>query len=259
MSFRRDWTLCVALAIRVLRGFEMPLDQLPELDASARHPIGAVPNSSAVSPEDAIEQARWQVRGPAIGLLVTGVLNAVATLVVGMLIAWYVLWGVRPMPDLPVVLAFPFVPSLAFTVVIIAAALKMRRLDGYGWAVFGSILAVISGNLIGLVTGIWALVVLSDPTVKKAFEEQTRLRFGGDPPQPTAWHRRFGGVALAIFLLAVPLSLLAAVFLQTAWQAAFLHGNHPRVGGNSFGTCGLEEQVGQNGSDRSRLSPSSRS
>jgi serine/threonine protein kinase len=177
------------------------------------------PSPSIVN--NAIEQARQQVKGPAIGLLVTGILNAVATSVVGMLIAWYVLWGVRPIPDLPVVLAFPFVPSMAFTAVIIAAALKMRRLDGYGWVVFGSVLALISGNVIGLATGTWALVVLSDATVTRAFKEQTRLRFGGDPPQPTAWHRRFGGVALGTVLLAVPLSLLAAVFLHTAWQAAF--------------------------------------
>ena len=107
-------------------------------------------DSAPTADDAAIEQMRRQIQGPAIGLLVTGILNAVATFAVGMLIAWYVLWGVRPMPDLPVVLAFPFVPSVAFTIVIIAAAIKMRRLDGYGWAVFGSILAVISGNVIGL-------------------------------------------------------------------------------------------------------------
>ena len=189
--------------------------------ATSHRQIGAA-DVSPVSENGVAKSVRRQVRGPAIGLLVTGILNAVATLAIGMLIAWYVLWGVRPMPDLPIVLAFPFVPSVAFTIVIIVAALKMRRLDGYGWAVFGSILAVISGNVIGLAAGIWSLVVLSDMLVKKAFEEQTRLTFSGNPPQPTAWHRRFGGVALAIFLLAIPLSLSVAVFVRTEWLVVFL-------------------------------------
>ena len=83
------------------------------------------PTEPAVAVQDAAnEEARLQVQGPAIGLLVTGILNAVATLAIGMLIAWYVLWGVHPMPDLPFVLAFPFVPSVAFTIVIIVAALE---------------------------------------------------------------------------------------------------------------------------------------
>jgi hypothetical protein len=192
-----------------------------------------------------IDPARRRVQGPAVGLLITGILDAVVTLAMGVLIAWYVLWGVRPMPDLPIVLAFPFVPSVVFTVITIVASLKMRRLDGFGWAVFGSILAVTSGNVIGLATGIWALVVLSDATVKKAFKEQERFKFGGVPPQPTRWHRCLGGVALAIFLLAVPLSLVAVALLQAAWQAAVLAAIAPGAAAMLLGLAAWRSKLGK--------------
>src|SRR5262245_57496534 len=65
--------------------------------------------------------------------------------------------------------------ALAFTfgIVIIIGALKMMRLKSYNWALAASVLALLPCNpagVLGLVTGIWGLVVLNRPAVKAAFE-----------------------------------------------------------------------------------------
>ncbi|MEN6407080.1 MAG: polysaccharide biosynthesis/export family protein [Thermoguttaceae bacterium] len=179
---------------------------------------------SAVASDDGIEDARRQVHGPAIGLLITGILNWVVLtgITIGRVSFWY--------PDHPSHMLGMYhiliVVMAAFLcgIVMILAALKMQRLQAYGLAITASILAILisPSNLIGLPIGIWALVVLSDLSVKRAFEEQTRRRFGGVPPQPTTWHRRFGGVALATFLLTIPVSFSVAMFIRTNWWAVFL-------------------------------------
>jgi hypothetical protein len=54
---------------------------------------------------------------------------------------------------------------------------KMRALRGYGWAMAGSILSIFPGLCcccVGLLPGIWALVVLLNADVKHAFSLATR-------------------------------------------------------------------------------------
>ena len=62
---------------------------------------------------------------------------------------------------------------IAASLVIFVGALKMKNLSGSGWARAGAILAMIpcvSGCcLLGLPFGIWALMVLSNRDVKRAF------------------------------------------------------------------------------------------
>ncbi len=58
--------------------------------------------------------------------------------------------------------------------IILAAALKMRKLKAYRLCRMGSILAMLPLSpafLIGLPLGIWALCVLRRPDVKAAFAE----------------------------------------------------------------------------------------
>jgi tRNA A-37 threonylcarbamoyl transferase component Bud32 len=58
--------------------------------------------------------------------------------------------------------------------IMIMGALKMRRLESYGWAVAGSVLALVPTSpfvVLGLPVGIWALAVLTSPDVKAAFVE----------------------------------------------------------------------------------------
>ena len=61
--------------------------------------------------------------------------------------------------------------ALVLSSVILVAGLKMKRLQTYGLAVAGAILAILvtPGNLVGLPIGIWALVVLSQRQVREAF------------------------------------------------------------------------------------------
>jgi hypothetical protein len=74
---------------------------------------------------------------------------------------------------LPILLAF--VASFVMGVVMIIGALKMMRLESHRWAMTASILALlpcIPASLIGLVAGIWSLIVLNRPGVAAAFETQ---------------------------------------------------------------------------------------
>jgi hypothetical protein len=86
----------------------------------------------------------------------------------------------RPMPNQP-----PWLNMMSGTVgvatailgillaaLILIGALKMKKLESYGFAMTASIVAMLPCSLcclFGLPIGIWALVVLSKPEVKSAF------------------------------------------------------------------------------------------
>lgn len=129
--------------------------------------------AAAVTPQtQAWKAARRRVKGPAIGLLVTGIFNwALMPLyvVIGLHLAKNV-GGINPSG---MSVSFPIAMLLvaATSSFIIFAALKMKALEGWRMAVAGSVLAIIvsPGNLIGLPLGIWSLVVLSRREVRDAF------------------------------------------------------------------------------------------
>jgi len=80
---------------------------------------------------------------------------------------------------LPLLLAF--VGSFVIGVLMIIGALKMMRLESHRWAMTVSILALLPcspAGLIGLVAGIWSLIVLNRPNVVAAFEAQSALASG---------------------------------------------------------------------------------
>jgi hypothetical protein len=123
-----------------------------------------------------------QVSGPAIGLLVTGIIGAVFSLVgfialslgTGLRHDW-----VETFPEYftrfyerSFALGSSFVEILV-AAFIIYAALKMRELQQWGLAVAASILAMLPCIspccIIGLPVGIWSLVVLMRAEVKGAF------------------------------------------------------------------------------------------
>ena len=64
--------------------------------------------------------------------------------------------------------------GIAFQVVIIIGAWKMRQLRSYGWAMTAAIMALLCANPcccpLGLAAGIWSIVVLSKSEVKAAFQ-----------------------------------------------------------------------------------------
>ena len=125
-------------------------------------------DSAPTADDAAIEQARRQVQAPAIGLLVTGILNWVLSVPLSLLILW---WGASYSPPsiggihvnswasaAPSLMIVPILTILIVSSLVIFAALKMKRLQAYGLAIAASILAIIvsPSNLIGLPIGIWA-------------------------------------------------------------------------------------------------------
>jgi hypothetical protein len=116
------------------------------------------------------EEARNRVAGPAIGLIVAGVLGCLPLLTFAAYMRLSVnAFGAERLIPLGALLAIP--------VASVFGAVKMLRLRSYGWAIAASVLALLpvpSGPfwLIGLPIGIWSLVVLSRSDVKAAFHKR---------------------------------------------------------------------------------------
>ena len=64
--------------------------------------------------------------------------------------------------------------AIVMSVIILMGALKMKKLESWGLVLAAAIVAMLPclscGCLVGLVAGIWSLVVLNDPSVKAAFK-----------------------------------------------------------------------------------------
>ncbi len=123
-----------------------------------------------------------QVSGPAIGLLITGIIGAIFSLAgffsisigTGLSTLWW-----EGFPDRFEELwegAFGIGGSLVAICVaafIIYAALKMREQSQWGLAVAASVLAMIPCIspccIIGLPIGIWSLIILTKPEIRAAF------------------------------------------------------------------------------------------
>lgn len=160
-----------------------PLGEFPELAAT----VTAVPTAAPIYAAQSVStDAGSQVNGPAIGLIVTAVIGFIAT-VIGTL--WNMMAagagmgmnqpGMNPEMERFVSMfsgTMGIVSGIIGLVVaglILFGALKMKKLESYGWAMTSSILAMIPCIspccLLGLPIGIWALVVLAKPEVKNSF------------------------------------------------------------------------------------------
>ena len=134
----------------------------------------------AAADDAAIEQARQEVRGPAMGLLATGIFSWVIVLPIVALMSFWM--AARRGGPGDVMVLVP-IALMIFSSLVIFAALKMKRLQAYWLAVVASILAIIisPSNLIGLPIGIWALVVLSQQDVRAAFGGCGHVKRGALP------------------------------------------------------------------------------
>ena len=159
------------------------------------------------------------VQGPAIGLLITGMLNWLVVPVIVVVMAYQTLgFGSGPM-TLVVPLIAALFASLFFSGFVIFAALKMKQLEGYELAIAAGVLAelISPSNVIGLAIGIWSLVVLSRADVRAAF---TRRRQERVPPQPaTPRERKLGVAALVLSVAAFPLALGVAMSVESRKMA----------------------------------------
>lgn len=156
------------------------LGEFPEL--AAMLPALNMPTISAGAGASA--SAAEQVKGPAIGLIVTAALGFVAT-IAGTL--WNLFGAAAGLnqpgmtPEMQRVLAafsgtlgiISGVLGILTSGLILFGALKMKKCTSYGWAMAASIIALVPCVspccLVGLPIGIWALVVLSKPEVKTQF------------------------------------------------------------------------------------------
>ena len=129
--------------------------------------------------------AETLVSTPAIGLIVAGALNIIGALI-GVVLN---LAGMNRIPFEAGNAPPGFNPEmfrmfsggmgavfnligLAIGVLIILGALKMKKLESREWSMASAILAIVPCSLcciVGLIFGIWALVVLNKPEVKNAF------------------------------------------------------------------------------------------
>jgi predicted Ser/Thr protein kinase len=139
--------------------------------------------SAAAASEPAWADVQGQVRAPAIGLLVVGILNWVVIPLVLMLALPFLAAaknGHVPQPYLVVVAVTP----LVLCSFIIFAALRMMRLESYALAIVASVVAMLitPGNIGGLPVGIWCLSALLRREVREAFEARRASRRLAPPP-----------------------------------------------------------------------------
>lgn len=161
-----------------------PLSAFPELAGFApAAPAAPFPTASPVAVQS-------MVSGPAISIMVLGILFAILSIVGVIANLMGVTFGQfgggqrgEMPPELqqmlenlsgPVGAAFGFV-QLLLSGFIIFASLKYKKLESYGLAMTASILCMLPCVtpscccIIGLPIGIWSIIVLSKPEVKAAF------------------------------------------------------------------------------------------
>jgi uncharacterized membrane protein len=152
------------------------LAEFPELIAAATITPRPQPAYQA-----GLVSAADQVNGPAIGLIVTACLGFFVQLVALLLNVLGVSIGAMQSGRRDAwvnmfsgtIGIVSGIITMLIAALILLGAIKMKKLEAYGWAITASILALVPCIspccLVGLPIGIWALVVLSKPEVKSAF------------------------------------------------------------------------------------------
>ncbi len=227
VDVRLDEVVLHALEKEPERRYQQVSQVKTDVETIAKSEAGSAKSGAPparISPPPAasgIGDALRQVKGPATGLIITAILNWIAIPLV-LLIAVAVASGkgVAAAPMLLVPLS-----ALVLSAIILVAGLTMKRLQAYGLAVAGAILAILvtPGNLIGLPIGIWALVVLSQRQVRAAFGKGQAIP-ALEPAQPAngggAWKVTAVIVAAVMLLLAIPIgAVLLAVGLPAFMKA----------------------------------------
>jgi phage FluMu protein Com len=137
-------------------------------------------NQSLQGPLDL--DAAQRVSGPAMALLVTGIINLLAHLAFGGLYAVVIVMAlngkIEGQKPAEMVLGGGIMIALALfgvvmDIIVLMGAVKMKNLGSYSFAMASAIIAMIPFFspccILGLPFGIWAIVVLGDSSVKAAF------------------------------------------------------------------------------------------
>src|SRR5262245_31460646 len=108
--------------------------------------------------------------------------------------------------------------SMLSGVFMIVGGLKMLRLQSYGWAMTACVVAVLPFNpvgIIGLIIGIWGLVVLNQPGVKAAFgrSSQSAGQTALIPSHSPAWWWIVLLLACIAVVLLIPFGMIVLYWL----------------------------------------------
>ena len=186
VDVRLDEVVLKALEKEPARRYQHASEVKTDVERISRGPeVKAAFAAKREADRDSPETVRHRLRIPAIGLIVAGALTCLGVPLIlgGAILKWAV---ARTGGGAHMSLAFEETTILSCVaisgILVILGAAKMLRLKSYGLAVATGILALLPCTLgfpVGLVMGIWALVVLRRPEVQAAFaagkkEEQTR-------------------------------------------------------------------------------------
>lgn len=161
--------------------------------------------------------ARDKVQGPAIGLMVIGSLSLLLVPVLAVFVGAITLRDLHRGPTPLIFLLFMVLLgglTLVFGLTTLIAGVKMRKLQAYPLALAGSITTLLAPglHLLGVPLGIWSLVVLNNPTVRKAFAAPS-IPDNSLPPKksmvPTVLIILGAGLA-ALLVIGIPFILLNA-------------------------------------------------
>jgi hypothetical protein len=116
--------------------------------------------------------ARSQVSGPAIALMVVGILPLVMSAAGVAFWVFMLAEGSFAEPEDAIINLLSLVAGMIWGGLITFGAVKMKKLTSFRLAMMASIVAMLPCNsccVLGLPFGIWSLVVLNRPEVKAAF------------------------------------------------------------------------------------------
>ena len=154
----------------------------PELPQAVASPTSAA--TATASEEVLLDRARRAVREPAIGLIITGILNWVALAVI--MVFFSHLFQDMLRNDtyrwlIPVILVLGVGSGF-----IVLGGLKMLRLENRFLVTLASIAAMFigPGYFVGFAMGLWALVVLQRREVKQAFARVSHRHWMGPVEDP---------------------------------------------------------------------------
>jgi tRNA A-37 threonylcarbamoyl transferase component Bud32 len=147
------------------------------------------PASSSYQEELDLENLRLQVRGPAVGLMLTGGLACIDW------VAWkFFDWSYNPFhlpePQGDVGIVISFLALLALVCILVIGARRMKRFESYEFVLVACVLAIIpwsTAAIVGIPFGILGLRILHKTEIKAAFVRNTiRKRRKAAPASPSS-------------------------------------------------------------------------
>jgi predicted Ser/Thr protein kinase len=221
----------------VLRALEKEPDRRYQRASQVKTELASATRPGWQTPAPAVKHgdAPWssreamlrRVRGPAAGLQATGVLGLLP-IGLAMFAAVYLARQREQGTNVGfgVVEVLLLIIMVPVSVLILIGGLQMWQLRGYTLARIAAVLAMLPCGiswLVGLPTGIWALVVLLDPEVRAAFEDAgsgVSPRHSRESSPPRGAGLGFGVAAIGIAAILLPCVAVLLALLYPAVQSA---------------------------------------